>query len=263
MAGAARRGRVTKARRPRAGQILLFLDADTWFEPDGLARVLAEFQTAGGGAFSVAPYHAVRDFHEQFSAFFNLVMLAGTELLQCSATGIRSVVCSGRCLLVDRESLPARRRTRSRRRAGFSKTSGWRGSFVKRASRCESVAGAACFHFACIRRLARVDSRLDKGFASGAGQTPRGILFLIIVVDGRADLCADWWLATGDCRCWGGGLSALRGAGGLVLAGWWEHFAGTRRCSIRCRIFFFAVFAWSVVRSGKTGQLERTEIRAD
>jgi len=38
------------------------------------------------------PFHVVRDFHEQFSAFFNLVMLAAPELLPCSATGIRSVV---------------------------------------------------------------------------------------------------------------------------------------------------------------------------
>ena len=61
-----------------SGEWLLFLDADTWFEPDGLRRVLTEYAAAGRGALSLAPYHVVPGFHEQFSAFFNLVMLAGT-----------------------------------------------------------------------------------------------------------------------------------------------------------------------------------------
>ena len=57
------------------GELLLFLDADTWFEPDGLARVLAIYP---GGAFSVGPYHAVRKPYEELSLFFNFNMTAGT-----------------------------------------------------------------------------------------------------------------------------------------------------------------------------------------
>jgi 4,4'-diaponeurosporenoate glycosyltransferase len=53
------------------GELLLFLDADTWFEPDGLRRLLSAYR---GGAFSLAPYHAVRQPYEQLSLFFNLVM---------------------------------------------------------------------------------------------------------------------------------------------------------------------------------------------
>ena len=60
------------------GEWLLFLDADTWFETNGLAAVRNEFSALGGGALSVAPLHRVVMLHEQFSAFFNLVMLAGT-----------------------------------------------------------------------------------------------------------------------------------------------------------------------------------------
>ncbi len=59
------------------GDWLLFLDADTWFEPDGLESILAAFEAQGGGVLSVGPYHVVPRWHEQFSLYFNLVMTAG------------------------------------------------------------------------------------------------------------------------------------------------------------------------------------------
>ena len=39
------------------GKLLLFLDADTWFEPEGLSYVIAEFKQAGSGVLSLAPHH--------------------------------------------------------------------------------------------------------------------------------------------------------------------------------------------------------------
>ena len=49
------------------GEKLLFLDADTWFELDGLTRILANYR---GGASSVGPFHAVRRPYENLSLFF-------------------------------------------------------------------------------------------------------------------------------------------------------------------------------------------------
>ena len=57
------------------GEWLLFLDADTWLEPDGLRRIATSFT---GGALSVGPYHAVQRCYEQLSVFFNINMVAGT-----------------------------------------------------------------------------------------------------------------------------------------------------------------------------------------
>ena len=73
------------------GELLLFVDADTWFEPDGLARILSGYT---GGAFSVGPYHAVRKPYEDLSLFFNFNMTVGTV-----PHGL-----FGQMLLVDRES---------------------------------------------------------------------------------------------------------------------------------------------------------------
>lgn len=57
------------------GELLLFVDADTWFEDGGLERLLAGYP---GGAWSIGPYHAVAAWHEQLSLFFNLNMMAAT-----------------------------------------------------------------------------------------------------------------------------------------------------------------------------------------
>lgn len=54
---------------------LLFLDADTWFEPQGLKRLLAHADTRA--AVSVLPYHVMDRRYEQLSLFFNLLMALG------------------------------------------------------------------------------------------------------------------------------------------------------------------------------------------
>jgi 4,4'-diaponeurosporenoate glycosyltransferase len=56
------------------GDLLLFLDADTRLEEDGLARLVAA-QSQGGGLVSVQPYHRMIHRYEQLSAFFNLISL--------------------------------------------------------------------------------------------------------------------------------------------------------------------------------------------
>ncbi len=56
---------------------LLFLDADTWLEPDGLDRLLACLPANHAAAVSVLPYHVMRRPYEQLSLFFNLLMAIG------------------------------------------------------------------------------------------------------------------------------------------------------------------------------------------
>ncbi len=73
------------------GDLLLFLDADTWFEANGLVRVLAHYR---GGAMSICPYHVVKRFGECMSLFFNLNMAAANV-----PNGL-----FGQLLLIDRES---------------------------------------------------------------------------------------------------------------------------------------------------------------
>ena len=119
------------------GNFLFFMDADTWFEPDGFARILSDYT---GGAFSVGPYHAVRKPYEELSLFFNFNMAAGTV-----PSGL-----FGQMLLVDRESY--------RRVGGHEAVQGrilenfWlAGQFRAAGIPVRSAMGRGVSRFACIR----------------------------------------------------------------------------------------------------------------
>lgn len=59
--------------------VLVFLDADTWLDPGGLERLVAEHSRQGGrGLVSVAPFHCAPRPYERLSALCNLVSLMGT-----------------------------------------------------------------------------------------------------------------------------------------------------------------------------------------
>ena len=60
------------------GKLLLFLDADTRLEPDGLRRILLTYRRYGG-MVSVLPYHRMKHFWERLSAIFNAAIPAGVR----------------------------------------------------------------------------------------------------------------------------------------------------------------------------------------
>jgi 4,4'-diaponeurosporenoate glycosyltransferase len=245
------------------GERLLFLDADTWFELEGLACVLAEFQAAGGGALSVAPYHVVRDFHEQFSAVFNLVMLAGTGAFTVLGDRYPQRGLLGQFLLIDRAAY--------QRVGGHEAVKGrilenfWLAKQLRAANvplHCRSGRGVFSFRM-YPEGWRQLVAGWTKGFASGAGQTPLPILLLIIawlgglffapigVVIGGAPLL---WLAVY-------GLCAAQVAWLLRRAGTFHWSAAIFYPGLI--LFFFAVFTRSVFRSGKTVSWKGRNIRAD
>ena len=79
------------------GRLLLFLDADTWLAPGGLAALTAQHQRSNG-LLSVQPHHLIRRAYERLSAVFNLVSLMGS-----GAFGVRIArpmrVAFGPCLM--------------------------------------------------------------------------------------------------------------------------------------------------------------------
>ena len=62
-----------------AGQVLLFLDADTYFLPGGFERLISYWSRKRDHrlVLSVLPYHAMNAAFEQLSLFFNVLMAAG------------------------------------------------------------------------------------------------------------------------------------------------------------------------------------------
>ncbi len=59
-----------------SGEVLIFLDADTTFENDGLKKIIDTFlDFENETAMSLAPYHKVEKYYEEFSSIFNIVMM--------------------------------------------------------------------------------------------------------------------------------------------------------------------------------------------
>jgi 4,4'-diaponeurosporenoate glycosyltransferase len=162
------------------GEWLLFLDADTWFEVDGLRRVLAEFQALGGGVLSVAPHHAVRAFHEQFSVFFNLLMLAGTGGFTLLGDRRAPSGLLGQFLLIEAATyarVGGHGAVRGRILENF-----WFAETLRAVGvplRCRGGRGVFSFRMYPLGWRELTDGWI-KGFAAGAGQTPLPLLLLTI-----------------------------------------------------------------------------------
>ncbi len=85
------------------GEAFLFLDADTWFLPGGLERLISfwskEQEQVRHLVLSVLPYHAMEGAYEQFSIFFHILMAAGAG----GFTPIAPARLFGQSLLLSRD----------------------------------------------------------------------------------------------------------------------------------------------------------------
>lgn len=161
------------------GDWLLFLDADTWFETGGLPAVLAEFSQRGG-ALSVAPFHQVRALHEQFSVFFNLIMLAGTGGFTLLGDRVPPCGLLGQCLLIEAavyHRVGGHSVVKSRILENFWLAEILRANRVP--LRCRSGRGVFAFRM-YPQGWREMMAGWIKGFAAGAGKTPLPLLLLVI-----------------------------------------------------------------------------------
>ncbi len=148
------------------GESLMFLDADTWLEDDGLGKIVSGYT---GGALSVGPHHVIEKPYEQLSAMFNLTMIAGTV-----PHGLL-----GQMLLVDRKSY--------HRAGGHASVKGkvlenfrLAEHFREAGIPVHSVIGKGLLSFRMYPGgLSELIEGWTKGFASGAGQTPKFVMLLI------------------------------------------------------------------------------------
>jgi 4,4'-diaponeurosporenoate glycosyltransferase len=247
------------------GEQLLFLDADTWFEPDGLRRVLAEFHAGGGGVLSVAPHHAVRNFHEQFSAFFNLTMLAGTGAFTLRGDRLAPRGLLGQFMLIERaayQRVGGHETVKGRILENFWLAEQLRVAGVPR--RCRGGRGVFAFRMYPQGWRELVDG-WTKGFASGAGQTPLPILLLIIAwMTGLMFPLLELALG-GHPLSWLAVYGLCAGQVAWLLRRVGSFHWSTAVFYPALLIFYFAVFTRSVIRlCGKqTVAWKGRQIRAD
>jgi len=241
-----------------AAEHLLFLDADTWFEPGGLGRIMRSYFQRPG-VLSVIPYHFVPSPGEQLSAFFNLVMTAGIggfAVFKNEPVGL-----FGQMLLIDRDAYLNVGGHECVKEHVLENLHLAKHLQAKRIElRCASGKGALSIRM-YERGLPDLVRGWTKGFASGAGATPATILGLTILWLSGAVMAA---IMVAQMR------SALAvGMYGLFVGQ--LYFMLRRVGSFRLvtalfyplpLVFFFAVFANSVAHSGREVMWKGRAIRA-
>jgi len=92
--------------REAEGRWLLFLDADTRLEDDAVERLVSEAGRTGG-IITLQPFHRIEEFYENLSAFFNVVVLAGTDAFGVFSKPGRPAGGFGPCILVSKKDYEA------------------------------------------------------------------------------------------------------------------------------------------------------------
>ena len=255
--------------------LLMFVDADTWFEPEGLERILDIFglqnsscptvqkgcksqpQTQSNsiieGAFSAGPYHVVQKPYEELSLFFNFNMIAGTV-----PHGL-----FGQMLLVDRNSywrVGGHQSVREKILENYFLSEKFRGAGLP----THSITGRGIFSFRMYPGgLRELIQGWLKGFAAGAGKTPPMVLILVSLWMSGLAMAPLGWAISGDYFRWGAVYLLC-----AIQVRCLSRFIGTFRWYSALLypvplMFFFVVFACSVLKSGKTVYWKGRNIRAN
>lgn len=201
--------------RAAKGDLLLFLDADTFFAPVGLKKMAAEYG-AVGGALSVLPYHEVQRPYEALSVYFNIVMAAGVGAFTWRGTRRAPAALFGQALMVSREAYEqagGHEAVRGKILENFHLAQRFREHGIP--AHAYGGRGALCFRMypGGLRDLVEGWS---KAFADGASHTPGGLMALISL-----------WLT--------GGIFATA----LPLYGWAAGATG----ELQIALIFYAAYA--------------------
>ncbi|MFZ3591654.1 glycosyltransferase [Bacillus sp. DJP31] len=86
------------------GEYLLFLDADTWFEKDGISKAMETYLSEENpSVLTIHPYHQMTHFYEKFSAIFQLIIVASSGISHLFANLIKTTGGFGQCMIVNRD----------------------------------------------------------------------------------------------------------------------------------------------------------------
>ena len=81
------------------GEILMFLDADTVIEKDGLKKIVETYMKRDG-VVSIQPYHKTKRLYEQLSAFFNIIMMGAMGTFTVMGSLLKPIGLFGPCIVM-------------------------------------------------------------------------------------------------------------------------------------------------------------------
>ncbi|MFC2009798.1 glycosyltransferase [Chloroflexota bacterium] len=161
------------------GELLLFLDADTVIEQDGIYRIISSY-SANTGALSIQPYHKMKMAYEQLSAFFNIVVMGAMGAFTVFGKLFKPIGLFGPAILLSKQKYLES--------GGFEKVKGailedleYGAALKKQDIPLACFGGKNNIFFRMYPEgIGQVISGWSKGFAKGAMKT--SIPMLVIVV---------------------------------------------------------------------------------
>jgi len=173
------------------GQVFLFVDADTFFEEGGWGRILDTF-VERRGVMSVGAYHRVERLYEELSAFFNILMTAGTGAFTIAGRRRPPAGLFGPFLMVDRDAYYAcggHGAVRDKILENFH----FARQFRNRGISVRCLGGRGSFGMRMYPDgPASLLEGWSKAFASGSAETPKWILLASVAWIAGAVLAAMW-----------------------------------------------------------------------
>mgnify|MGYP005839651887 CR=1 FL=1 len=91
-----------QAAHKATGDIFLFLDADTFLEPEGLSKMVSTYLEKMG-LLSIQPFHKMERRHERLSAIFNIITMAGMNACTPLGQKLKPMGAFGPCMICSRE----------------------------------------------------------------------------------------------------------------------------------------------------------------
>jgi 4,4'-diaponeurosporenoate glycosyltransferase len=165
--------------RMASGEILVFLDADTVLEKNGLKDII-ETYVEEDGVLSIQPYHKMRDLYEQLSAFFNIIVMAGIGVFTALGRRIKPIGLFGPAVVMKRRYYLDS--------GGHERVKGeilddvaFGSELQKKGMEVHCVGGKGTISFRMYPDgIAGMINGWSKGFAMGAAKTSPPLLILII-----------------------------------------------------------------------------------
>jgi len=161
------------------GERLLFLDADTWLEPHGVADIVEEHGERGG-LLSVQPYHCMSRAYERLGALFNLITMMGLGAFTIAGDRLPARAAFGPCVMTSREDYC---RVGGHERAAGAVLEGFPlgRAYSSNGLPLRCLGGRGCVSFRMYPGgLREMVDGLAKGFATGAGAIPCWLLVAVV-----------------------------------------------------------------------------------
>jgi 4,4'-diaponeurosporenoate glycosyltransferase len=84
------------------GELLIFLDADTFLEKEGLKNIV-NIYLERDGVVTIQPFHKTKHIYEQFSAYFNIIGMAGMGTFTVLGSLLKPIGLFGPCVVMSKK----------------------------------------------------------------------------------------------------------------------------------------------------------------